>query len=767
MSTTAPPQEPDALEELLFERDTGLPEEPGAPVEMASAASPDEPAPPPSLTRSGLASLLVSAAAAVMVGGVFDSIAARPLALVAAAAGVAWTLWTFRFVRGEVLRYLFVVVALVGASIAAVAGGTRLSPFDAVTTALSNGGLLQPPVPFEAGWRLLIVLLIGLVSAGTTALVASGRRPRLGLMLPLPIIVGGALIQPSGASVVDAVISLILVVGGLMVLVSAEQAGGEGATRAFELRRLGRGAATLTAATVALVILNQTNFLFPTPQSQKTVPPQKPQVIPLSQVKDQVLFSAKCSGTSVGPYRLGTLDVYDGADFLLPGYDPSRLVAVTGPVQRFNGGTQTCAFDIQNLDSRQLPDVANTESISQAGENLLWDPRTQAFIDQQTPSLGYTFTLTAAVAPTGDQLSAAPHPVGDFSLDLQAPTPPSAISQLLQSSGDNPYQRLQTLRQKLFDNVVASGPGTPVPISSNDVVSMLQGGKGSPYQIAAAQVLLARWSGVPARLGYGFYGGERQPDGSFTLRPRDGANWLEAYFQGYGWVPLIGQPRHAVSQLNGNAANQITAIPAQQVTLQLYRFVDVSGVLQLYEIVRYWLGIVLPILLAAAVAFMFFPGPLKWWRRRRRRAWAEATGDVATQIATAYAELRDVATDLRCGVASDTPLEFVERFVADDEHAELAWLVTRALWGDLRRDLRTEDAASAWELSASVRRRLLRGQTAITRLLAQSSRASLRAPFEPAIPNTWPASHRRRVRPRRPSWLRLPLPARRPAEAVS
>ncbi|MHB8718495.1 MAG: DUF3488 and transglutaminase-like domain-containing protein [Candidatus Dormibacteria bacterium] len=758
MSVTAPPPAP--FDEVLVDRQEGLPEESPAAAGPPAALGGDEGAAPPTLQRTALAAFLVSAAAAVMVGGVFDSAAARPLALAAAAAGVGWTVWTLRFVRGEALRYLFAVVALLGASLAALAGGSRLSPIDAVATALSNGGLLQPPVPFEPGWRFIIVLLVALLSTGTTALVASGRRPRLGLMLPLPVVVGGALIQPGGAAVVDAVISLVLLVGGLMVLVSAEQAGGEGATRAFELRRLGRGAATLTGATVALVILNQTNFLFPTTQSQRTVPPQKPQVIPLSQVHDQVLFTARCSGTSVGPYRLGTLDVYDGANFLLPGYDPARLQAVTGPVERFRGGVQTCSFTVQGLDSRQLPDVANTETITQNGETLLWDPRTQTFSDRQTPSPGYAYSITAAVSPSGDQLAAAPAPQGDLAIDMQSPPPPAAVEHLLQSSGDNPYERLQTLRQHLFDNVVAAGPGTPVPVSSNDVVSMLQGGRASPYQIAAAQVLLARWAGVPARLGYGFYGGERQRDGSFTLRPRDGANWLEAYFQGFGWVPLIGQPRHAVSQLNSNASNPITAVPAQQVTLQLYRFVDISGVLQLYEIVRYWLSLAVPLVIALGLAVMFFPWPLKAWRRRRRRKWGTASGDITLQIATAYAELRDLAADLRTGASSDTPLEFVERFVPDAEHAELAWLVTRALWGDLRRDLQATDATTAWELSDSVTRRLLRAQNAVTRILSHSSRASLRAPFEPRIPNLWPegrgvvALGRRLVRPRL-AWPRL------------
>src|SRR5207249_3335994 len=105
-----------------------------------------------------------------------------------------------------------------------------------------------------------------------------------------------------------------------------------------------------------------------------------------------------------------------------------------------------------------------------------------------------------------------------------------------------------------------------------------------------------------------------------------------------------------------------------------------------------------------------FPWPAKLWRRRRRRRWAVAHGP-AGRVAACYAELRDVAVDLNVGDAAATPLAFLDSVVPDEEHDELAGLVTRALWGDPARvlpaalgDYDVSDEASAAKAFASAGR---------------------------------------------------------------
>jgi hypothetical protein len=127
---------------------------------------------------------------------------------------------------------------------------------------------------------------------------------------------------------------------------------------------------------------------------------------------------------------------------------------------------------------------------------------------------------------------------------------------------------------------------------------------------------------------------------------------------------------------------------------------------------------------------------LKRVRRRRRAAWAHQHGP-AGEIAVAYCAMRDQMVDLALPGRGMTPLELGELVDEDEEHAELAWLVTRTLWGDLRADLTEQDAQTARELSTSVSRRLTKAQPETARLLAAVSRASLRHPHSEEIPNVW------------------------------
>jgi hypothetical protein len=74
---------------------------------------------------------------------------------------------------------------------------------------------------------------------------------------------------------------------------------------------------------------------------------------------------------------------------------------------------------------------------------------------------------------------------------------------------------------------------------------------------------------------------------------------------------------------------------------------------------------------------------------------------------------------------------FLDRLVDDEEHTELAWIVTRVLWGDLQHSVDLRHATVAEELSASLRRRLSASQPATVRTVAVFSRLSLRHPYAP------------------------------------
>jgi hypothetical protein len=554
------------------------------------------------------------------------------------------------------------------------------------------------------------------------------------------VVLAGALLQPPDGGVLGAGVSLVLVIAGLMVMYAAELSG-TGGGRSFELRRSLRGAAALAVALLVLVLLNRSNFLFPAAVATRPIPPQKPQVQPIDQVKDRVIARVKGPGDLSGPWRLGELDTYDGSDFLLPPYDPQRLQTIAGdqPLAPLKGATQDYTVTVVDPEQRVLPAPAGATRVNLQGGRAQYDPRSGTLMLPAAPTGAFTYIVSGEKPPSGQDLSAAGTPHSANPDDTWVPAAPIEVRRLLDNAPRNPWDRLQALRQALYDHVVAAGPGVPGPTPPSRVVAMLAGGKASPYEIAAAQVLLARWAGLPARLGYGFYGGDPASGGGMELRPRHGANWAEVYFEGYGWVPVIGVPAHAISPLDANPANRSPLIhPAKEVSLQLYVPTDASSALLLYQVIRWWLAVLAPFALAAAAVAMFFPWPLKVWRGRRRRRRARALGPAA-EIAVEYAEFRDLANDLRAGDPWCTPLEFLDRLGVDEEHEEYAWLVTRALWGDLARDLQPADVAAAREMGESLRRRLSRGQPWLTRVLALSSRASLREPYDRTLPNPWPA----------------------------
>jgi transglutaminase-like putative cysteine protease len=616
---------------------------------------------------------------------------------------------------------------------------------------MQNGGLLQPPVPFDPGWRFLLVPLITMLSAGTATLVAGGVKPRLALMLPLPLTVAASLVQDPAQELWSGAVALVLGVAALMVLANAEIRGVAEVSRGFELRRNLRGAAALAALVVALGGLNQAGFLFPQPVKSRVAEAQKPQVVAITQIKDKPLFVARTK--SKGPWRLGVLDVYKDNAFLLPPYDTSRFRTLPGDghVHNAAGSTEKVTFVMKEPSGHSLPVFGDPVRIQVAEGSVSYDPRAQtARVLNFIPPSGYHVTVEAPVAPTGQQLegvAGAPAPQPEL---LAAPPVPSSVEALLASAPKNPWERVQYVRNAFYQKVVASGSGKPVDVPPSRVESMLAGGTATPYEITAGEVLLTRWAGVPARLAFGYYGGRQVPDG-YEIHPQDGANWLEAYFQGYGWVSVFGVPPRAKATLTDTQHNRNVVVrPSEDINVEAYIPIALDNPLFLYEVVQYWVLVTAGPAALLVLGLIFYPWPLKMLRARRRRRWARLRGG-AERIAVAYAELRDLATDLHAAGRWDTPLEFLDRVDADAEHEELAWLVTRALWGDLQRDLLDADVAAAAKLSGSVRRRLAGAQPVVQRLLAAASRASLREPYDAGLPNLW----------RRPRLLPAPAGPRR------
>lgn len=697
--------------------------------------------------RTALAAGLSTAGVGLVVGGIFGSWFARGLGLGAAALGAGWALASARSHRVTAMQAAAPLVLLVvSAALLVTAPGGPGSMIDAVRDAIDAGRSIRPPVPFDPGWRVLMVMAIGMLGFGTAAVSLGANTPKLGIVLPLPFLGLASVTQPESEQLLAGVFAFVPVLAAIAVLYGGDLEQTKDLGSAFELKRLVRGVLAGIPLVAVLVGLGSTSFLFPDPVYDPDDKPQKPRAAPLAAAEDRVLFEVGAGSPFTGPWRIGALDVYEEDSFLIAGFDRDRLIDLddAGTVSPIRGGDTQIRLTITIRDlgnSSVVPIVGGTTSVESPSE-LLVDPRTTTLrVPEGRVPAGLVYTLSAPGYASAEQLEGVTAAAGpELAAQLVVPSPPPGVQSLLDQSPSNPWKRLDFLRTTLLTAVTAKGAGAPVAVTRGRVDEMLAGkGTATPFEIVAAEALLARWAGVPSRVGFGFDGVNTEEVGGVpvsTVRPRNAAQWLEVWFEGFGWVPLVGAPEKAEASLDTdpNARFDPGIEPSDDVAVELYLPFELEDLTQLYQRIRERILQGLPAVLLLAGVWIGWPFAAKVIRRSRRRRWA-AGHDARTQVAVEYAEMRDLAIDLGVGDIYDTPLEYLSKVRDDREHAELAWLASRALYGDLRATLGDADVIAAEELSASVRRRLAEVQPLQVRLLAYVSRASLDQPYTAEIPN--------------------------------
>jgi hypothetical protein len=738
------PSELEALEHDVLEH---LADEEGhveADLEEAAAlAALSEDEPERSPLRLALAMAFPAIAAGVMAGGVFIGFEARIYAAVAAVLGVALAVGAARF-RSPVAANAVVVGGLFGIGLLMVVPsglGNVASVGRLASQASASGDVLRPPVVLTPGWQAILGWLLGIVGFGAAWVAIVVRRPSLGLLLPLPVAAIAGISVPASDQVASGLVVLVLFAVGLGLLSGVQIGSGPAEERlpaGYELRRALRAVPLLVVVTGGLYLLAQTDVLFPRPAINPAEQPQKPKTVPLSQVEDRVLFTVDSQLS--GPWRVGSLDVYDGKDWRLPPFSEARLADVPrdGVVNHDLTPGVRATFTIAGLGGTVLPGLPNTVGVVAEGPKLAYDHRSGALrVAQGQVQAGLTYTVAAAALPNVDDLRhiTEPPPAG-MARFTEVPPPPPAVADLLQKAPkSSPWDEFDFLRTWVLANVTATGTGTPKSVPPERVQDMLAGSKqGSPFEIVAAQALLARWAGIPARIGYGFDGGELN-DKKLEVRPRNGASFPEVFFPKYGWLPVIGTPAKAKPTVGADASTQRqdpNVLPSDDIQVGLFVPVLVPPKSPLAAEIRRTVLIAVPAGLLLFLLYVLWPGLRKAWVRGRRRTAARAAGPRA-RIALAYAEWRDLGTDYGYRHDTDTPLMYLDRFVDDLEHTELAWLVTRSLWGDLQDSLTPELAAMTEELSRALRRRLAQAHPAPVRAIAVVSRLSLRYPYAPEL----------------------------------
>lgn len=713
----------------------------GAPLSgdpEVSDASPEEVS-----TRIAVAIGFPVIAAAVLVGGVFTGFSPRIYTTISGLLGVGLATLAAR-TRKAVTANVIVVLGLflIGAVMVLPSGPGNVGALRSlVRDAAESGDVLRPPVPWTAGWAAISGWLMGITGFVAAWAALALRKPSIGLVIPLPVGVIAAISVNESQVVATAIAAFVLFAVGLGLLASANTVGEEDERPpiSYEIRKALKSLPVLAVIVVLLVLASRSDFLFPKTLIDPAQEPQRPRTTPLSEVEDRPLFEVQSAGGLTGPWRLGALDVYDGTDWRLPPFAENDINEVprSGIVNdELTPGVQA-RFTIRGMDGAVLPGLPNMTGIVAEGPKLAYDDRNGNIrVAQGQIRAGLVYAVTAAALPKIEDLRAiqTDFPPREAARFAEMPDdPPPAVQALIdQAPTTSKWDQFDFLRTWILDNVVASGPGVPRSITAERVQEMVSTAKeGTPYEIVAAQAMLARWIDLPARIGYGFDGG--QPVGDrLEVRPKNGASFVEVYFPGYGWLPVIGTPRQAEASVGNEGEQQFdpSIAASNEVAVELYLPVLTPADSVFYEQLRNAVLVILPLLLLAALAYVLWPAFRKWRIRSKRRAAAERAGP-RSRIALAYSEWRDFATDFGYGYSTDTPLMFLDRFVEDPEHTELAWLVTRALWGDLQRELTNEHAAIAEELSRALRRRLAQAQPFTVRAVASVSRMSLRRPYAP------------------------------------
>jgi len=698
--------------------------------------------------RIALVVLFPVLASAVMVGGIFRGISPRLWGSLAGILGIALAVYVRRFRNAITMNLLIVAGVLIIGSILTIPAGNFedvINPGPHVRYAIASGDNLRPPVPFSIGWRAIVGWLMGGMGFAAAWVAIQFRKPALGLMLPMVVVAIGAISVSNDAKLLSGLMALVLFAIGLGLLSGIEMGEGEQRSLAYELRRAARALPMIAGITAILFFMAQANFLFPKPRIDPTQEAQRPKQVPITKVPDVVLFTVKA--TITGPWRMGGLDVYEDNAWKLPPFKDNRIAEVPkdGKVDTELNPGHKAIFNVKGLKGAVLPGLPNLVGLVADGPKLAYDSRTGNIrLAEGQVERGLDYGVTAARIPSIEELrNVTAAPPRDMQKFTEIPAPPPAVQQLISRAPHTSlWDKLDFVRTEFLKIVVAQGLGAPKDVPPSKVQDMLSGSKtGTPFEIVAAQAMLARWLGIPARIGYGFDGGDCEggakppcpADSLREIRPRHGASFLEVYFTGYKWLPIIGTPLQARSSVGNQFTQQNEDVNASDdIAVKIYIPFQVDPQTFLFEQIRAVLAVVVPILLLIALLYYSWPAVRKALLRARRRSWAQEHGP-RERIAVAYADWRDLATDFGYRHSSDTPLMFLDRVVEDEEHSEFAWLVTRTLWGDLQDSIRPEDATAAEELAQSLRKRMSQAHAGTLRVVAALSRLSIRYAYAPSI----------------------------------
>lgn len=199
-----------------------------------------------------------------------------------------------------------------------------------------------------------------------------------------------------------------------------------------------------------------------------------------------------------------------------------------------------------------------------------WSWNTRYGVVSGTVKSGQTYSETVAQPnPSIETLESSPA-VGRVNFgtgssvlqeNLVINNPPQVVTNLvatITSGKTTPYDKARALSTYFTDpaNGFVYSLATKGGESGSDLVDFLTTGKaGFCQQYAAALGVMLRVAGIPARVVLGYSHPPPNANGVFEVTSDDAHAWVEAYFNGIGWVPFDPTP------LTGADAARAVALP--------------------------------------------------------------------------------------------------------------------------------------------------------------------------------------------------------------
>lgn len=467
-------------------------------------------------------------------------------------------------------------------------------------------------------------------------------------------------------------------------------------------------------------------------------PPSAPIAAPA--VGDATLFQVRSAAPV--PLRIGVVDHYQNNQWFTPAYQPHETRTLgdghlgAAPLTTSHAAAVSVRV-VGATAGRFMPTVPGTYAVQGLPDSATYDPKVGSVRLPTAAEAGLTYQIRAwRSSPVSSKTTLA-----QASSDPDLPAVPAEVTKVLADAGNPsaPVARVRALRMYLFDHAQQSEPvvtsGAQLgAMSPERVVQIMGGSSATPFELVSAEALLTRWAGAAARIGYGYYNFNAQPDGSYQISFADAAAWVEVQGSDGTWLPLLDRPHRLAASSPVQLIQQVpNGARMAELAIPMHRANPVFW----SSVVQYWLMVYAAIAGGLVLLWLALPLLLRSIRGIRRSRWADVHGP-SGRVVVAYAALRDKAIDFRIGRPAQTPLEFLDALTPDEDHTELGWLVDRALWGDLRREITEADAANAEALVGSTLRRMCQGQTYLTRLVALGSHAALRNPWSSELPSGYP-----------------------------